>query len=86
LRAAKPRDRRDFEPDHHAWQHREGLNSGFTKRYSCKLLVCSELHGTILDAIAREKQIKAGSRADKLRLIEALNPNWRDLYEEIAPS
>jgi putative endonuclease len=36
------------------------------------------------EAIAREKQIKAGSRANKLALIEALNPSWKDLYEELA--
>jgi predicted GIY-YIG superfamily endonuclease len=38
----------------------------------------------MLDAIAREKQIKAGSRKRKLALIEALNPTWRDLYESLA--
>ncbi len=63
-----------------AGQHRTGAVAGFSKRYGCKLLVFFEHHSTMADAIAREKQIKAGSRADKLRLIEAANPQWRDLY------
>lgn len=67
-----------------AWQHRTGAVPGFTKRYSCKLLVWFEHHERIGEAIAREKQIKAGSRAKKLALIEAFNPPWRDLYEELA--
>jgi putative endonuclease len=68
------------------WQHREGLTGGFTARYGCKLLVWYELHATMPDAIAREKQIKAGSRADKLKLIQVMNPDWRDLFEAIAHS
>jgi putative endonuclease len=47
-------------------------------------LVWYELHDTMLEAIAREKQIKAGSRAAKLALIERLNPQWKDLYETLA--
>ena len=66
------------------WQHREGVTGGFTKRYGCKLLVWYEFHATIHGAIAREKQIKGGSRKAKLALIEAMNPDWRDLYPEIA--
>jgi predicted GIY-YIG superfamily endonuclease len=65
------------------WQHREGLLSGFTKKYGCKLLVWYEPHGDMPGAIAREKQIKGGSRKDKLALIERMNPNWRDLYEDL---
>ena len=65
------------------WQHRTGVIGGFTKRYGCKMLVWYELHSTMADAIAREKQIKAGSRKKKLELIEGLNPKWRDLYEEL---
>ena len=71
---------------HRAWQHREGLMEGFTKRYGCKLLVWFEIHATMPEAIAREKQIKAGSRAKKIALIEAVNPEWRDLLPEIAHS
>jgi putative endonuclease len=66
------------------WQHREGLTPGFTKRYGCKLLVWYERHERMDEAIGREKQIKGGSRARKLALIETLNPSWRDLYEDLA--
>ncbi len=67
-----------------AYEHREGLLDGFTKRYGCKLLVWYEPFDTMDGAIAREKQIKAGSRQAKLALIEAMNPKWRDLYEGLA--
>jgi putative endonuclease len=67
-----------------AWQHREGMSAGFTKRYGCELLVWYEWHDDIELAILREKQIKAGSRKRKLALIEAFNPTWRDLYDDIA--
>jgi putative endonuclease len=66
------------------WQHRNGVGDGFTKRYGCKLLVWYEAGGDMTSAIRREKQIKAGSRAGKVRLIEAVNPAWRDLWDEIA--
>lgn len=66
-----------------AWQHREGVVDGFTRRYGCKLLVWFELHATMEYAITREKQLKAGSRKRKLALIEAENPQWRDLFAEI---
>jgi predicted GIY-YIG superfamily endonuclease len=66
------------------WQHRQGLVDGFTKRYGCKSLVWYELADTMAAAILREKQIKAGSRTKKLALIEAMNPDWHDLFEEIA--
>jgi putative endonuclease len=65
------------------WQHREGAVAGFTRRYACKMLVFYELHGTMIDAITREKQIKGGSRRKKMALIEAMNPDWRDLYFDI---
>ena len=66
-----------------AWQHREGLSDGFSKRHACKLLVWFELHATMEYAITREKQLKGGSRKRKLALIEEPNPLWRDLFEEI---
>jgi putative endonuclease len=67
-----------------AWQHREGEVEGFTKRYGCQKLVWFELHSTMEHAILREKQLKAGSRAKKVTLIEAANPDWLDLYFKIA--
>jgi putative endonuclease len=65
------------------WQHRNGIVDGFTKRYGCKILVWYELHATMTDAIAREKQIKGGSRKKKLALIEAMNLTWRDLFDDL---
>ena len=65
-------------------QHREGLGEGFTRRYRCKLLVFYETYERMDEAIAREKQIKGGSRARKMALIEAMNPQWRDLYADLA--
>ena len=65
------------------WQHRTGIIGGFTKRYGCKTLVWYELHSLMLDAIAREKQIKGGSRKKKLALVESANPQWRDLFNEL---
>ena len=66
-----------------AWQHREELGDGFTKRYGCKLLVWFQLADTMNAAITREKQLKGGSRAKKLALIEATNPDWDDLFNQI---
>ena len=66
-----------------AGQHRTAALSGFTARYGCTRLVWFEMHADMQAAITREKQIKGGPRARKIALIEALNPNWRDLYEEI---
>ena len=66
-----------------AFEHREGLVEGFSSRYGCKMLVWYELHETMIDAITREKQIKAGSRARKLALIEQLNPDWKDFYDTL---
>jgi putative endonuclease len=65
------------------WQHREGLVPGFTKRFGCKRLVWFELQSTMELAILREKQIKAGSRHKKVRLIEANNPEWLDMFFEL---
>ncbi len=64
-------------------QHRMGIATGFAARYGCKHLVHYELHDTMPAAIAREKQIKAGSRLRKIALIEAANPGWRDLYPDL---
>ena len=70
-------------PPRRAFEHREGLVAGFAAKYGCKMLVWYELHDTMIGAITREKQIKAGSRAKKLALIEGLNPEWKDLYETL---
>jgi predicted GIY-YIG superfamily endonuclease len=67
-----------------AHQHRTGQIKGFTRDYDCKLLVWHEMPARMEEAIAREKQIKGGSRAKKLALIELLNPQWLDLYETLA--
>ena len=64
------------------YQHREGLVDGFTKRHGVKMLVYFEAHEAIATALQREKNIKHWSR-EKIDLIVAGNPNWRDLYEEI---
>ncbi len=64
-------------------QHKTGQIAGFTAKYECKTLVYYELHATMENAIGREKQIKAGSRARKIALIEGLNPDWADLYDAL---
>jgi len=64
-------------------QHRRGLVPGFTREYSVKILVWFEQHATMADAIVREKRIKKWNRKWKLQLIEADNPDWRDLAEDI---
>ncbi|ARQ02943.1 GIY-YIG nuclease family protein [Pseudorhodoplanes sinuspersici] len=66
-----------------AWQHREGIGTGFAARYGCKLLVWYELHDHMIAAIEHEKQIKGGSRAKKIALITTANPEWRDLYSSL---
>ncbi len=63
------------------WQHREKLVPGFTERYNVYKLVFHEVTDDVYVAIAREKQIEAVSRQKKNDLIEATNPEWRDLYE-----
>jgi putative endonuclease len=63
------------------YEHREKLIPGFTTRYNTSKLVFYDASGDVRGSIAREKQIKAGSRAKKIALIEAMNPEWRDLYE-----
>jgi putative endonuclease len=65
------------------FEHREGLVSGFTKRYGVKMLVYDEQHDTAIAAIQREKNIKHWSREWKIDLILSINPEWRDLYDDI---
>jgi putative endonuclease len=61
------------------WRHRNGQGSSFTLRYRIDRLVYYEPTGNPIAAVAREKQIKAWRREKKIRLIESLNPEWRDL-------
>ena len=65
------------------WQHRNGEGGSFTRRYHCGKLVLYQVLKDSYNAIAREKQIKAGSRRRKIELIERTNPEWRDLYGEL---
>jgi len=67
------------------YQHKEGLMEGFTKEHGCKMLVYYEIGTSMEGAILREKQLKGGSRKQKLKLIESVNPQWKDLYESICP-
>jgi putative endonuclease len=65
------------------WQHKSDQVEGFTKKYRVHTLVYYELHGNIIEAITREKQLKKWNRAWKMELIEKQNPHWRDLWEDI---
>ena len=66
------------------WEHREGVVDGFTRRYGLRLLVWAEHHDDIRLAIQREKNIKHWPRAWKIDLIETQNPEWEDLYGQLA--
>jgi putative endonuclease len=66
------------------WQHKQGLVEGFSKRYRIRTLVWYEQTDSIESAIVREKQIKKWNRAWKIELIEANNPDWKDLYKDVA--
>jgi putative endonuclease len=63
-------------------QHTQGLIEGFTKKYAVKHLVYYEMHELIPNAIEREKQLKQWQRVWKIRLIESMNPEWRDLFDK----
>ena len=65
------------------WEHKEKLADGFTKKYAINHLVWYEVHETMESAISREKAIKEWKRLWKLRLIEVMNPEWNDLYDQI---
>jgi len=66
------------------WEHKQALVEGFTKKYGVHRLVWFETAERPEAAISREKQLKKWKRAWKLELIEEGNPEWKDLYEEIA--
>ena len=65
------------------WQHKNDLVKGFTRKYGVHTLVWFEVHETMPSAIEREKAIKEWRRPWKIELIESVNPQWRDLYEDI---
>jgi putative endonuclease len=65
------------------WQHKNDQVEGFTKRHRVHFLVWYEVYETMESAIAREKAMKEWKRLWKLDLIEATNPDWRDLYDQI---
>ena len=67
-----------------AWEHREGVADGFTKRYGLKRLVLAEHYDDVRAAIQREKNLKRWPRAWKIHLILAANPSWNDLYDQLA--
>ena len=66
------------------WEHKtKHYPKSFTAKYNCDKIVWYEVFPTIVEAIEREKQIKAGSREKKVALINFLNPQWKDLWEDI---
>jgi putative endonuclease len=71
---------RDLE--HRVWEHKQGVNSGFTKKYNIKILVYYEGFDLAMEAVLREKQMKKWHRLWKLKLIEQENPEWNDLSTE----
>lgn len=65
------------------WEHKSNVTDGFTKRYGVHSLVYYEVCPSMESAILREKQVKAGSREKKIRLIEDKNVEWIDLYAKL---
>jgi putative endonuclease len=65
------------------WEHKEKVVEGFTRRYNVTKLVYYEVFNDVREAIAREKQIKGGSRQKKIDLVNTSNGEWRDLYAEL---
>ena len=65
------------------WQHKNDQADGFTKRYRIHTLVWYEVHEEMESAILREKALKAWKRLWKIELIESMNPEWRDLYQDL---
>jgi putative endonuclease len=66
-----------------AYEHKQKLADGFTRKYNIVKLVYYEVFEDIENAILREKQMKAGSREKKVELINNMNGEWRDLYDEL---
>lgn len=65
------------------YEHKNKMQKGFSEKYNLEQLVYYEIYVEIMDAITREKQIKAWSRKKKDALVSQFNPEWKDLYEEI---
>ncbi len=65
------------------WEHKNKVMPGFTAKYNLHMLVYYEIHDTYVEAARREKRFKNWCRQWKLNLIESVNSEWRDLYEEI---
>jgi putative endonuclease len=65
------------------YEHKNGLGGIFTKKYNVVKLVYFEVTDNVQAALAREKQIKGGSRKKKLDLVNSVNSEWKDLYDEI---
>jgi len=65
------------------WEHRNGCADGFTKSHNVHQLVYAEFHDTMEDAIVREKRIKKWRRPWKINLIQSVNPDWLDLYDDL---
>ncbi len=64
-------------------QHKNGLGGIFTSKYKVNKLVYYQVFESIIEAITEEKRIKGGSRQQKIDLIKGLNPEWRDLYDDL---
>ena len=65
------------------WQHKNNLIKGFTSKYNVHRLVYFDSYPTISEAIKREKQLKHWKRQWKIELIENVNPEWKDIYDEL---
>jgi putative endonuclease len=65
------------------YEHKEKLAKGFTKKYNVNKVIYYEVFQDPENAILREKQIKGGSRAKKIALVNSMNPEWKDLYDEL---
>ncbi|MCB9996565.1 MAG: GIY-YIG nuclease family protein [Rhodospirillales bacterium] len=65
------------------YEHKNGITAGFTSKHKCHTLVYFAVFDDMEAAITEEKRIKGGNRKKKLALIEGMNPDWRDLYQDI---
>lgn len=65
------------------WEHKNGVADSFTKKYGVNTLVYYEIFDDPETAIRREKRLKKWNRSWKMKIIEQINPEWRDLYEDI---